>query len=51
MFPQTNKTQNSVSQSSKPAEDKGKAAASILDANLVELDPRVTNEDLKEQKW
>jgi len=41
---------NSVSQSSKPTEDKGKAAASTLDANLVELDPKFTKEDLKEQK-
>ena len=49
-FLQANKTQNSVSQPSKPAEDKGKAAASTLDANLVELDPRFTKEDLKEQK-
>jgi hypothetical protein len=48
---QANKSQNSVSQSSKPAEDKGKATASTLDANLVELDPRFTKEDLKEQKW
>ena len=35
---------------SRTVEDKGKAAASILDANLVELDPRFTKEDLKEQK-
>jgi hypothetical protein len=49
-FLQANRTQNSVSQSSKPASDKGKTAASILDANLVELDPRFTKEDLKEQK-
>jgi hypothetical protein len=49
-FLQANKSQSSVSQSSKPAEDKGKAAASTLDANLVELDPRFTKEDLKEQK-
>ena len=42
--------QESVSQSSKATEDKGKAAASSLDANLVELDPRFTKEDLKEQK-
>jgi hypothetical protein len=49
-FLQANKTQNSVSQASKPVEDKGKAAASILDANLVEFDPRFTKEDLKEQK-
>jgi len=49
-FLQANKSQNSVSQSSKTAEDKGKTAASTLDANLVELDPRFTNEDLKEQK-
>jgi len=48
-FLQANKSQNSVSQSSKPAEDKGKAAASTLDANLVELDPMFTKEDLKEQ--
>jgi seryl-tRNA synthetase len=50
-FLQANKTQNSVSQSSKPAEDKGKPVASTLDANLVKLDPRFTKEDLKEQKW
>ena len=49
-FLQANKTQNSVSQSNKHADDKGKAAASTLDANLVELDPRFTKEDLKEQK-
>jgi len=49
-FLQANKTQNSVSQTSKPVEDKGKTAASSLDANLVELDPRFTKEDLKEQK-
>jgi len=49
-FLQANKTQNSVSQSNKLAEDKGKAAASTMDANLVELDPRFTKEDLKEQK-
>ncbi|XP_024630764.1 uncharacterized protein [Medicago truncatula] len=49
-FLQANKTQSSISQSRKPAEDKGKAAASTLDANLVELDPRFTKEDLKEQK-
>jgi hypothetical protein len=49
-FLQANKSQNSVSQSSKSFEDKGKAAASTLDANLVELDPRFTKEDLKEQK-
>jgi len=48
-FLQANKAQNSVSQSSKPAEDKGKAAASTLDANFVELDPRFTKEDLQEQ--
>jgi hypothetical protein len=34
-FLQANKSQSSVSQSSKPAEDKGKAAASPLEANLV----------------
>jgi len=45
-----NKTQNSVSYSSKPVDDKGKTAASTLDANLVELDPRFTKEVLKEQK-
>jgi len=49
-FVQANKSQSSVSQPSKPAEEKGKAAASILDTNLVELDPRFTKEDLKEQK-
>jgi len=49
-FLPANKSQNSVSQSSKTAEDKGKAAASTLDANLVELVPRFTKEDLKEQK-
>jgi len=49
-FLQANKAQNSVSQSSKSVEDKGKAAASTLYANLVELDPRFTKEDLKEQK-
>jgi hypothetical protein len=49
-FLQANKSQSSVSQSSKPAKDKGKAAASTLEANLVELDPRFTKEDLKEQK-
>jgi len=49
-FVQANKAQNSVSQSREPAEDKGKAAASTLDANLVELDPRFTKEGLKEQK-
>jgi len=49
-FLQANKAQNLVSQPSKPAENKGKAAASTLDANLVELDPRFTKEDLKEQK-
>jgi hypothetical protein len=46
-FLQANKAQNSVSQPSKSAEDKGKAAASTLDANMVELDPRFTKEDLK----
>jgi len=49
-FLQENKTQSLVSQPSKPAEDRGKAVASILDVNLVELDPRLTKEDLKEQK-
>jgi hypothetical protein len=49
-FPQANKSQNSVSQSIKPAEDKGKATASTLDANLAELDPSFTKKDLKEQK-
>jgi len=49
-FLQANKAHNSVSQSNKPAEDKGKADASTLDANLVELDPRFTKEDLKQQK-
>ena len=49
-FLQANKSHNLVFQSSKTAEDKGKAAASTLDANLVELDPRFTKEDLKEQK-
>jgi len=49
-FLQANKARNSVSQSSKPAEEKGKAVASTLNANLVELDPRFTKEDLKEQK-
>ena len=48
-FIQANKSQSSVSQPSKLAEDKGKAAASVLDTNLVELDPRFTKEDLKEQ--
>jgi len=47
---QANKTQNSVSQSSKYADVKGKTAASTLDTNLVELDPTFTKEDLKEQK-
>jgi len=50
-FLQANKTKNSVSESSKPANDKGKVAVSILDANLVKLDPKFTKEDLKEQKW
>lgn len=45
-FLQANKAQNSVSQSSKPAKDKGKATVSTLDANLVELDPRFAEEDL-----
>jgi len=49
-FLQANKSQNSVSQSSKTAEERGKTVASTLDANLVELDPRFTKEDLKEQK-
>lgn len=49
-FLQANKSHNSVSQPSKPAEDNGKAVVSTLDANLVELDPRFTKEDLKEQK-
>ena len=49
-FLQNNKAQSLVSQPSKPAKDKGKASASILDANLVGLDPRFTKEDLKEQK-
>jgi hypothetical protein len=49
-FLQANKTHNLVSQSSKTADDKGKAAASTLDTNLVELDPRFSKEDLKEQK-
>jgi len=49
-FLQENKTQNSIFQSSKPAEDKGKTDASTLDANLVELDLRFTKEDLKKQK-
>ena len=49
-FLQANKTQNSVFQSSKSVDDKGKAAASTLDANLVEHEPRFTKEDLKEQK-
>jgi len=47
-FLQANKSQSSVSQPSKLVEDKGKAVASISDANLVELDPRFTKEDLKE---
>jgi len=50
MLPSRKKTQNSVSQSRKPAEAKGKAVESTLDSNLVELDPRFTKEDLKEQK-
>jgi len=49
-FLQANKSQSSISQPNKPAEDKGKAAASIPDANLVELNPRFTKEYLKEQK-
>jgi len=49
-FLKANKSQSSVSQPSKPGEDKGKAAASIPDANLVELDPRFTKENRKEQK-
>jgi seryl-tRNA synthetase len=49
-FLQANKPQNLVSQSNKTADDKGKAAANTLDANLVELDPRFSKEDLKEQK-
>jgi len=49
-FLQANKTQSSVSQSSKLIDDKGEIAASTLDTNLVELDPRFTKEDLKEQK-
>jgi hypothetical protein len=49
-FLQANKSQNSVSQSCKPAEDKEKAAASTLDTNLVELDPRFTKENHREQK-
>jgi hypothetical protein len=49
-FLHANKTHNSVSQSSKTAEDVGKAAASSLDANLVELDPRYPKEDLREQE-
>jgi len=49
-FLQANKSQSSVSQPNKPAKDKGKAAANVLDANLVELDPRITKEDLIEQK-
>jgi len=49
-FLQANKTQNSVSQSSKSADDKGKTIVGSLDANLVELDPRFTKEDLREQK-
>jgi len=49
-FLRENKSQSSVSQSSKPTEDKGKAVASVPDANLVELDQRFTKEDLKEQK-
>ncbi len=49
-FLQANKSQSLVSQPSKLVEDKGKAVASISDANLVELDPRFTKEDLKEQK-
>jgi hypothetical protein len=36
-FLQANKSQSLVSQSCKPTEDKGKADASTLDANLVEL--------------
>jgi len=49
-FLQANKTQSSISQSSKTADDKGKAVASTLNANLVELDPGFSKEDLKEQK-
>jgi hypothetical protein len=49
-FLQANKTQNSVFQFSKTAEDKRKVVASSLDANLVELYPRFTKQDLKEQK-
>jgi len=49
-FLQANKTRSSVFESSKPTEDKGKAVASSLDANLVELDPGFTKENLKEQK-
>ena len=49
-FLQANQAQNSVPQSIKPTEDKGKDAASTLDTNLVELDLRFTKEDLKEQK-
>jgi len=49
-FVQANKFQSPVSQPSKLAEDKGKVDASTLDANLVELNPRFTKEDLKEKK-
>jgi len=47
---QENKSQSSVSQPGKLAEDKGKAAVSIPNANLVEMDPRFSKKDLKEQK-
>jgi len=49
-FFQENKTNNTVSQSNKSADDKGKAVASTLDEPLVELDLRFTKEDLKEKK-
>ena len=49
-FLQTNKTQNSVSQSSKSAEDKGKATASSLDANLTLDSPRKTLRNIRRKR-
>jgi hypothetical protein len=49
-FLQANKNQSLVSLTEQSSKDKGKAVASILNSNMVELDSRFTKFDLKEQK-
>ena len=49
-FLQANKIQNSVSHSEQSSMDEGKTAASTLDSNLIELNPRFTKSERKELK-